>query len=412
MTRPRVDSAPLAPRRVALFLNALPGGGAERNLLALGRLLSERDHPVDLVLAERRGALLSEVPEALRIVELGSRGSLPTAAALARLPPGSRGAALRMLQRHRLVRSLIPLVDYLRRGDPAALITTLPKNALLTLWARCLAGSGVRVVVREANTFSIEAAKGTGRSDALLTGLARRWYRRADAIVAVSAGVAADLVRSLELPAERITTIYNAVDAVGIVRRAAEPLEDAWFRPGSPPVLLSAGRLSRQKDYPTLLRAFVLLRRERALRLMVLGEGSQRAHLDGLCRTLGIEADVQFPGFVPNPHAYMARAAAFVLSSAWEGFPNVLIEALACGCPVVSTDCPHGPSEILGGGRFGGLAPPGNPEALAEAIAETLDAPADPDRLRARAREFSPERMFDGYRQAIFPDASSAALRP
>jgi len=422
----RLAGAELAERRVALFLNALAGGGAERNLLALGRGLCARGYTVEFVLAERRGPLLAELPPDLACIELGVGGWFASARALARLPtwPEKRGwdpregrgtatrlAPLRWGRRNALSRSLLPLVDYLRGTRPSVLVTTLPKNALVALWARHLARVPCRVVVREANTFSREAAKGTPRKAALLTDLARQWYPRADAVVAVSRGVEADVIAALNLTRERVSTIYNAVNPEEIAARATQPVDDPWFAADAPPVLISVGRLSLQKDHATLLRAFAQLRRERNARLLLVGEGSQRPRLEELARELGIESELRMPGFVANPHALVSRAAAFVLSSAWEGFPNVLVEALACGCPTISTDCPHGPAEILAGGEYGALCPPGDAEALARVLAKTLDAPPRRERLQRRARDFAPERTLRAYLEVMFPSPSSFGPR-
>jgi glycosyltransferase involved in cell wall biosynthesis len=172
----------------------------------------------------------------------------------------------------------------------------------------------------------------------------------------------------------------------------AQPIDHPWFAEGAPPVILGVGKLKPQKDFATLLRAFATLRAGRAARLVILGEGEQRGELEALAQNLGIAADVALPGFVDNPFPYMARASLFVLSSRFEGLPGVLIQALACGCPAVSTDCPSGPAEILEGGRYGPLVPVGDAEGLARAMAETLAAPLSPDILRERAAFFSTER--------------------
>ena len=166
---------------------------------------------------------------------------------------------------------------------------------------------------------------------------------------------------------------------------------------GAPPLLLAAGRLAPAKDFATLLRAFARVRARRPVHLVILGEGGLRHTLEKQLRELGIEADVELHGFVDNPFAWMSRASLFVLSSAWEGSPGVLVEAMACGCPVVSTDCPSGPDEILDGGRYGRLVPVGDAAALTEAIATTLDATIDREALRARAREFDVDRAIERY---------------
>ena len=153
-----------------------------------------------------------------------------------------------------------------------------------------------------------------------------------------------------------------------------------------------------------MLRAFARVRARRPVHLVILGEGNKRGDLERQLRELGVEADVELHGFVDNPFAWMSRASLFVLSSAWEGSPGVLVEAMACGCPVVSTNCPSGPDEILAGGRYGPLVPVGDDAALANAIIETLDSTVDHDALRARAREFDVDRAVEGYLDILLRD--------
>jgi glycosyltransferase involved in cell wall biosynthesis len=229
-------------------------------------------------------------------------------------------------------------------------------------------------------------------------------YRLADGIVAVSDGVADDLARQTGLPRARIVTVYNPVITPELAALASQPATHRWFLPAAPPVVLGVGSLSARKDYPTLVRAFARLRAERDCRLVILGEAAspkktqeQRAELVALAASLGVADDVDVAGFVANPFAYMARASVFVLSSAFEGLPGALIQAMACGCPVVSTDCPSGPAEILDGGRFGALVPVGDDHAMAAAIAAALERPIAAATLRERAAMFSVERAVDRY---------------
>jgi glycosyltransferase involved in cell wall biosynthesis len=220
-------------------------------------------------------------------------------------------------------------------------------------------------------------------------------------VVAVSSGVAEDLVATTGLRREHITVIHNPVVTPELEERAQAPLEHAWFAPGEPPVVLSVGRLVAPKDYPTLVRAFARVRAVRPARLVILGEGSQREALLALAAKLGIADDVTLPGFVANPFAYVSRCAVFALSSAWEGFGIVLVEALALGCPVVSTDCPSGPAEILEHGSHGLLVPVGDDEAMAQAILSAIEAPGDPERRKARAAEFAVDQAVDRYIETL-----------
>jgi glycosyltransferase involved in cell wall biosynthesis len=230
---------------------------------------------------------------------------------------------------------------------------------------------------------------------------ARLFYPWADAVIAVSEDVARDLSKVTGMPRERIVTIPNPVVTLELKEKARAPLDHPWYRPGQPPVVLGVGRLVSAKDFPTLLRAFARLRATRPVRLMILGEGKGRAGLAALAEQLGIVGDVQFPGYVDNPFSYMARSAVFVLSSAWEGLPGVLIEAMACGCPIVSTDCP-GAAEILGGGVHGPLVPVGDDAALAMAVASVLDSSPKREQLRARAGRFGVDRATERYLDVLF----------
>jgi len=198
-----------------------------------------------------------------------------------------------------------------------------------------------------------------------------------------------------------VQVIYNPVVTDQLLAKAAAPLDHPWFVPGSPAVILSAGRLTAQKDYPTLLRAFARLTAGREARLIVLGEGEARGSLEALARDLGVADQIFFASFVENPFAYMARADLFVLSSAWEGHPNVIVEAMACGTPVVSTDCPSGPAEILDNGKYGRLVPVGDADDLSAAMAATLDAPPKAESLRARARMFHANAAAGAYLAAL-----------
>jgi glycosyltransferase involved in cell wall biosynthesis len=302
------------------------------------------------------------------------------------------------------LRHLPGLTRYLRQERPTALLSAMPYPNLTAVWARRLAGVSTRVVVSERNTLSRNIADKRAWPARFLPPLLGRGYAAADHIVAVSDGVADDLSSCAGLPRERITTVYNPVVTPDLVTRSEAPLDHRWFEPGAPPVVLAAGRLAPAKDFPTLLRAFARLRATRPARLMILGQGrgsEPAAALRALARELGVAEDVTLPGFVDNPFAYMARASVFVLSSAWEGFGNVLVEAMACGCPVVSTDCPSGPAEILDGGAYGTLVPVRDDRALAEAILATLDAPPDRDRLRARGAEFSVDRAAERYLEML-----------
>jgi glycosyltransferase involved in cell wall biosynthesis len=319
--------------------------------------------------------------------------------------PSVRVVPLLYSLRSRLFRfgvTVIALMRYLRRERPDVLLSAANSLHATALWARFLTGVRTRLVVRVSTHLSRSAVNAQRRPRRLRLWQARFFYAWTDAIIAVSQGTADDIARLSGIGPERIFTIYNPVVAPTLVRRMKEHLEHPWFTPGNLPVVLAVGRLAPQKDIPTLLKAFARVRAVREAQLMILGEGKERDHLESLARKLNIADNVDFPGYVTNPLPYMARAAVFVLSSAWEGLPGVLIEALACGCPVVSTDCPSGPAEILEHGQYGLLVPVGDDRALANAILSVLTTPPDREPLRERAAMFSLDRAVNQYLEVFF----------
>jgi glycosyltransferase involved in cell wall biosynthesis len=230
--------------------------------------------------------------------------------------------------------------------------------------------------------------------------LARWLYPQAHRVVAVSHGVATDILHLYQLPTAKVAVIYNPVVTPELIARSWEAVEHPWLAAGEPPIILGVGRLTAQKDFATLIRAFARVRQHDEARLIILGEGEHRPILEQLIGELGLQAWVALPGFVENPYAWMRRAAVFVLSSRWEGLPTVLIEAMACGTPVVATDCPSGPREILEGGKWGKLVPVGDAVGLAEAICQTLKE-GSPSDLSIRASDFSLERAVESYLQVL-----------
>jgi len=358
--------------KVALFLPSLRGGGAERVMVNLARGFAERGLAVDLVLARAEGPYLAEVPSSVRAVDLGAR---------------------------RVLYALPGLLRYLRRERPHAMLSALNHANVVAIWAWLLSGVETRLVVSEHSTLSRSTENASSLRRRFIPLLIKRFYPRTDAVVTVSRGVAEDLVAQTRLPAEKVKVIYNPVVTPELFAKAEEPLDHPWFRPGEPPVIVGVGRLTAAKDFPTLLRAFALVRQDRPARLVILGEGEDRPELETLVRELGVERDVALPGFVDNPYKYMKRAAVFVLSSQWEGFGMVLVEAMALGTPVVSTDCPSGPAEILEGGKWGRLVPVGKPGQLAGAIMAVLKGErCDPS---PRVSSFSIEAITDEYIQLL-----------
>jgi glycosyltransferase involved in cell wall biosynthesis len=308
---------------------------------------------------------------------------------------------IRAQKRWWVPRATTGLTRYLEEIQPDALLAAGEYANLTALRSRQRARGGTRIVTSEHIHISQSASGGVWRRKWLLPGAVRRLYPGADAIVTVSEGASDDLASFARLPRDRVTTIYNPVVTPELKAKRDAPLDHPWFGSGMPPVFVCVAQLRDQKDLPTLLHAFARLRSGRPARLLLLGEGNRRAELERLVAELGLGDDVALPGFVDNPMAYMARAAACVLSSRYEGLPTVLIEALACGCPVVSTDCPSGPAEILEGGRYGTLVPVGDPEALADAMADVLERPPPKALLFERAEDFRPERAAEQYLEVL-----------
>jgi len=361
-------------KRLAIFLPTLHGGGAERVMLNLAQEMAQRAYDVDLVLARVEGPYLVEVPKSVKLVDLRAR---------------------------RVLTSLPALVRYLRRERPAALLSVLHGN-IVSLWARRLAGVPTRVVVSERNMLSSEVQHYT--SDLrmrLMPKLVRYFYPWADSIVAVSAGVADDLSRATGIWRQCIQVIYNPIVTPQLREKTQAPLEHPWFGDGKPPVILAVGRLTTQKDFGTLIQAFARVRRTHAARLLILGEGEERPGLEAQVKRLKLQRDVRLPGFVINPCPYLIRAGVFVLSSRWEGLPGVLIEALYCGTPLVATDCPSGPREILADGQYGQLVPVGDATALAHAIKIALDG-RTPRPTRESWQPFELETVVHQYVSILF----------
>lgn len=374
---------------IAVALYGLTAGGAARRVLTLVEGFVRSGHRVDVLVIDADAPLTGAVATQARLVLLGCEWPL--------LP-------LRPRRRRRRIRASIPhLARWLERERPDVLLSGANHMHLASALACRIARVRVPLVLRASNHLTASHRRWRERPRLWL---ARRCYASAEAIVAVTEAVADDLVRTTRVEASHVVTIPNPTFTADIEARAAERVDHPWLADRDIPVILGVGRLAPSKDFPMLMRAFAQVCAVRPARLVILGEGKERAALGALADTLGISSDVALPGFVVNSLAWMSRAAMLVSSSAWEGAPAVLIEALAAGCPVVSTDCPGGSAEILGRGAFGKLVPVGDADAMASAILATLDARPDPALLRARAAAFASEGVADRY-AAVLADASS-----
>ncbi len=356
--------------RLAVLISFSGAGGVERMVLNLVEEFTRRGYAIDLLLIRAEGEHLNQLPEGVNVVRLGVKHTLA---------------------------SVLPLARWLRQNHPPVLLVAKDRAGRAALWARRISGGDTRIAIRLGTNLSAALAGRGWLRRVTRTLPMRRSYRLAERVIAVSRGVAEDTARITGLPPERISVAHNPVITPRLLALAEEPVEHPWFTERKAPVILGAGRLTRQKDFPTLIRAFARVRTARPCRLIILGDGGQRDELLALAAELGVADDMDLPGFATNPYAWMRAADLFVLSSLWEGSPNVLTEAMACGTPVVSTDCPSGPRETLQGGRFGPLVPMGDDATLGQAILNTLASPPSAKAMQAAVVDFTVARSADEY---------------
>ena len=369
--------------RIAVYLPNLNGGGAERLHVNLAGFFLDQGVRVTMLLDRAEGPLLPSLPAGVEVVDLGASRQLLALPKLAR---------------------------YLVRAAPDVLVANMVHNNILALWAKALVPTRTKLVISVHNSLADDC-----RRPQLKYRMMPPFYRVfggwADGVVAVSQGIADELVRISRIDAGRIKVLYNGVVTAEFERKAREPVTHRWFG-ADHAVFVAVGRLYLQKDYPTLVRAFALVAKQRPAKLLILGEGEDRPQLEALAAKLGIAEHVELPGFCANPLPLMREASAVVLSSQFEGFGNVVAEALALGTSVVSTDCAHGPREILANGRFGLLTPVGEPAPMAAAMLRILDQPFDPAVLRERGRVFSIQQCgaeyLDFFRALLEPNAGRA----
>jgi len=394
--------------RLAFLLPNLGGGGVQKNTLTIAKALLERGFHIDLLLCSERGPLHCQVPEQLNVINLEAdrrwRSRLQALAAGRAYWSALVKPVLLARKPSKTLAFLPALVEYLRENRPVSLLSATVHLNIEAVLAKAIAGVETRIIATQSQQFSIwHDVSGEWRRR-YITELAAKAYRQADAVVAVSQGVADDLTEYLDLPPEKIKVIYNPIITPELLEGMNKPVDHPWFGPGELPVILSVGRPGRQKDFITLIKAFAKVCEQIPVRLLILGEARdpnkkqrRKSELLELAKQLGVEEALDFQGFVHNPYSYMANAAVFVLSSRYEGFGNVIAEALACGCPVVSTDCPSGPTEILRHGEYGKLVPVGDESAMARAILAALQDRTDREKLYKRASDFSLEPIARDY---------------
>lgn len=364
------------PGPLAFYVPSLTVGGAERVTVSVANGLAERGYDVHLLVSYYEGSFVGEVDDAVTVFDLETP----------RVPGLGIGA------------SVPRLVSYLRRQSPSMVFAQMIYASDVLLTAHLLAGSDALVVPTVHNTVGMHDPP----KERLVQRLATVLSGRADRFVAVSAGAAQSVVEELAVPEEKVSVLHNPIPVADIRAQACESADHEWTADEELDVVLGIGRLAPQKDFETFLRAFAdVYAANPNTRAIIIGRGPERERLEAIARDLGIAEVVDFTGYVDNPYSYMADADVLAMSSIHEGLPTVLIEALACGCPVVSTDCPSGPRTILEDGTHGPLVPVADAPALGEAVLDTLNAPPDRSTLVDRARDFAPETVLDDYEAFI-----------
>jgi glycosyltransferase involved in cell wall biosynthesis len=369
---PGLGRPPAKPVSVAIYIHDLSPGGVERQCLVLARELRMRGMDVVLVVHQLRGELLPLLPERVPVVNLHSA---------------------------RTLQDVVRLQRFLRDHQPNVFIANVDHNNIAASLAKVFACSKTKLVICQHNPLTAGYHATVNWKHRVVPLFYRVLAPRIDHAVAVSEGIAEELIRRGGFPSHKVSTIANAVIGDDFEERASAQVHHPWLHAKDRPVFVSAGRLVEMKDHRNLLHAFALYLQQRPARLLILGIGPMLDELLTLAQALNVAQHVGFLGFVQNPLPYMREADAFVLSSRSEGFGNVLVEALGCGTPVVSTNCRHGPAEILGHGEYGILVPPQDPESLCMALGQIIDErhrwPVD--LLRTRAGDFTYRACADGY---------------
>ncbi len=354
--------------------------GIEQVTFRLATEMSREDASIDIILAEHIPDFPS-VPKSVNTFQLGA---------------------------HSITSSVWPLVKYLRQRAPDVLVVAQVSMGTVSVLARWMAGVSTRIILVQHGTASIEARESWKAQ--LLYQLGYVLFpSQISRVIAVSRGVAEDFTEECSYPDDQVSVVYNPVIGNDFSARENELPKHPWFEDDHDvPLIVGAGRLHPSKDFRTLIRAFDRVKDLRDARLLILGEGEEREQIEKIVAERDLEMSVSLPGYVDNPFPYMKGGDIFVLSSAWEGLGNVLIEAIATGTPAVSTDCPHGPSEILGEGQWGRLVDVGDADAMAKAILATLDeGRSEREELKKRAKEFTVENAVCRYEKLIYEYVNS-----
>lgn len=372
---------------IAFYVPSLTVGGAERVTVSVANGLARRGYEVDLVVSFNDGAFREEVDDSVTLVDLNTR----------KIPVVGIGASVPCLS------------QYLSERSPAILFSQMTYANDIYLVSQLLSGSDTVSIGTIHNTLGMQEE----RKEKFVQWLQRRLAGQADQFVAVSEGVAESVVEHVNVDREKVSVLHNPIPVNEVQQRSREAVDHQWLDSPEYEVVLGVGRLERAKNFSSFLRAFARLHESRPqTRAIIVGKGSKRDELKALAMDLGIDDVVSFPGFVDNPYGFMGGASVLAMSSVHEGLPTVLIEALACGCQVVSTDCPSGPREILADGTYGRLTTVGDDAELAAAMQAALESPMPVETLIERARDFAPEAVIDDYESFITQYVEPSKRKP
>lgn len=361
-------------QKFALFLPSLTGGGAERIFVTLANSFVARGIHIDLVLANAFGNYFSLLDKKINVINLQSSS---------------------------VFFSLFKLIKYLRTEKPDILLSAVENANTLAIIAKKLSATSIPIIITEHSNWSQVLSNQPPLKEKMLFQISRNVYPLADKVVTVSNGIRTELLKTINLDPQQVVCIYNPVIPRNLPILAEMQVVHPWLSNKEWPVIISVGRLAKEKDFKTLILAYQNAKKLKYCRLIILGEGPERKNLQATIHRLGLQNDIDLPGFVENPFAWISKSDLFVLSSLYEGLPTVLIEAMACGTPVISTDCISGPAEILENGKFGDLVPVGNADALAAAIVKNLSTAQSNVNLKLRANAFSIDSATDAYQELI-----------
>jgi glycosyltransferase involved in cell wall biosynthesis len=371
-------------------MSSFRAGGGEKQMVEIANALAARGHRIDLLVLKPVGQLTDRVSPNVRVVSLDVR---------------------------RMALSLLPLMAYLRRERPAVLLALDEYSHLLSLIARILTRTSTKIILRIGNMLTELFARYEGKSR-LMPFLIRRLYKKADAVVANSKGVADNVCEVTGIAREKVLVILNPKDLAAIRAQAQKPAH-AWLMKKTLPVVVAVGRLRVQKNFSLIIRSFAAMLPVLPARLLIVGGGREEPRLRALIEELKVGESVELVGYTDNPYAYMAKADVFVSASLWEGLPNALMEAMVCGVPVIAADCSSGPRELLAPGsdytlrlkkgleqaRYGILTAVNDEKALVEALGLLLSDEAlrrhYGQAAKERSEDFDAKDAIDKYVQAL-----------